>query len=145
MHKRAPWDLPRARVAHVLQLRAPIRPCVLGLGTGRGGDAHGLLVKGARRGVVVGVVVDSCSTVGDNDWHHHSYFLEGIHHILVKVWVVTGELISFVERLGQVPRRWRGIWAGMAEDPIAKRYRWVFSLGLRARGRSFRRKGWKLG
>ena len=129
----------------MLQLRAPIRPCALGLGAGWGGDAHGLLVEGARRGMVAGLVVTSCSTVGDDDRQHRGRFSEGIHHILAKEWVVAGELSSFGEHLGQVPRRQRGIGAGMAEGPVAKRHRWVFALGLRARGRSFRWGGGRLG
>ena len=95
--------------------------------------------------MVAGLVVTSCSTVGDDDRQHRGRFSEGIHHILAKEWVVAGELSSFVERLGQVPRRRRGIRGRMAEGPVAKRHRWVFALGLRARGRSFRRRGWKPG
>ena len=87
--------------------------------------------------MVARLIVASCSTVGDDDWQHRGCFSEGIHYVLAEVWVVAGERVSFVERLGQVPRSQRGIWRGMAEGPVAKRHRWVFALGLRARGRSF--------
>ena len=64
--------------------------------------------------MVAGLIVASCATVGDDDRQHRSCFSEGIHHILAIEGVVAGELISFVERRGQVPRRRRGIWGGMA-------------------------------
>ena len=60
--------------------------------------------------MVAWLIFASCSTVGDDDRQHRCCFSEGIHHILAKEWVVAGELSSFVERRGQVPRRRRGIW-----------------------------------
>ena len=137
MRWRAPRNLPRSRAAHVLQLRTPIRPCALGLGAGRGRDAHGLLVEGARRGVVAWLSVARCSTVGDDDRQHRGCFSEGIHHVLAIQWVVAGELVSFFELLGQVPRRRGELRVGMADCPVAERHRWVVALGLGARGGVF--------
>ena len=95
--------------------------------------------------MVARLIVASCSTVGDDDRQHRGCFSEGIHHILAKKWVVAGELVSFFELLGQVPRRRGELRVGMADCPVAERHRWVFALGLGARGGSFCWRGWKAG
>ena len=95
--------------------------------------------------MVASLSVAGCSTKGNDDRQHRSCFPEGIHYILSKVGVVSGKLGSCFELLGQVPRRRGGISVGMADSPVAERHCRVFALGLGARGRSFRRRGWKPG